>query len=90
MSYCFEIKSRNGNRWKINTGINDTVFDSVVKFSRQLKHEDESKHRTFVSEVLGNRLYFPNGNLVPLKQPVKRLFDMSRTGSLRTYKPLLW
>ena len=63
----------------ISCGINDTVFDCIVGKMNSLKQPKE-----FVDDVVGKVLYFNTGEPVPMKHPVKKLFDISNKRKLNT------
>lgn len=75
------IKTRE-KLWTINCCINNTIYDSLVQLSRTLKGNDRE---IFLENVIQKRLYFKNGKQVPMKQPLKKIFNLKSSESFTIF-----
>jgi hypothetical protein len=64
--------------WNIYCNINDTLYDATNKLSKIKTTNYSKSYECFCRRVIGNKLYTQNGKELPLKQPIKRLFNLNQ------------
>lgn len=67
-----------GQRWDMYCNINDTMYDITIKKLNNLKTDKDPSFEDFNEYVFNEKLYYFNGDKVPLKIPFKRLFDLDK------------
>jgi hypothetical protein len=74
-------------KWNFNSGINKTVFDIIRKYYKSLKNTDVKKWKLFCNNVVSKTLYFENGKMVPMQQPIKKMFLLKGVNIIKCPKP---
>lgn len=72
MRFRYKLVDDFENIWKIECDINDTIYDSIHKFYNVLSNKDKETFK----HVLKCNLYHYK-KLLPMKQPVKKLFNVN-------------
>ena len=68
------IIDEDGNKWSVKIGINNTIFDVILKGRRKYNN---SSSLLYMKNVIQKNIIDINKQLIPMKQPIKKLFDVT-------------